>query len=147
MCAPLDFIGRLVALIPAPHFNLTRYHGVFAARSKLRSKVVPGPAPKEASAEPVQLRLALDGEPVRAALADELEAKPVSRHPWAYLLQRVFAVDVLTCSLCQGAMRLVNIASTAEEVARGLAELGLGPRPPSLVRAKLPGQRSLALCA
>jgi len=147
VCAPLDFIGRLVALIPAPHFNLTRYHGVFAARSKLRSKVVPGPAPKEASAEPVQLRLALDGEQLRATLADEVEAKPTySRHPWAYLL-RVFAVDVMTCSLCQGAMRLVNIASTAEEVARGLAELGLGPRPPSLVRAKLPGQRSLALCA
>ncbi len=77
---------------------------------------------------------------------DELEAKPVSRHPWAYLLQRVFAADVMTCSLCRGAMRLVKIASTAEEVARALAELGLGPRPPPRVRAKLPGQLELALC-
>ena len=81
MLAPLDFISRLVALIPAPRFNLTRYHGVFAARSKHRSEVVPGP--KEVSAEPVQLRLALDGEQLRTALADELETKPASRHPWA----------------------------------------------------------------
>ena len=146
--APLDFISRLVALIPAPRFNLTRYHGVFAARSKHRSEVVPGPAPNEASAEPVQLRLALDGEQARATLADEVETKkPASRHPWAYLLQRVFAVDVLTCSLCRGAMRLVKIASTVDEVARGLAELGLGPRPPPRAQAKLPGQLELALCA
>ena len=77
--APLDFIGRLVALIPAPRFNLTRYHGVFAARSKSRSEVVPGPVPKEP--EPVQLRLAFGGEQARATLADEVETKPASRHP------------------------------------------------------------------
>ena len=145
--APLDFISRLVALIPKPHFNLTRYHGVFAARSKHRSEVVPGPAPKEASAEPVQLRLAFGGEQARATLADEVETKRASRHPWAYLLQRVFAVDVLTCSLCKGAMRLVKSASTVDEVARGLAALGLGPRPPPRARPKLPGQLELTLCA
>ena len=142
---PLDFISRLVALIPAPHFNLTRYHGVFEARSKYRSEVVPGPAPKEA--QPVQLRLAFGGEQARATLADEVETKPASRHPWAYLLQRVFAVDVLSCSLCKGAMRLVKIASTVDEVARGLAELGLGPRPPPRARSKLPGQLELTLSA
>jgi hypothetical protein len=27
---PLDFISRLVALIPKPRVNLTRFHGVFA---------------------------------------------------------------------------------------------------------------------
>ena len=120
---------------------------MFAARSKHRSEVVPGPAPKETSAEPVQLRLAFGGERTRLVLVDELEVKPASRHPWAYMLQRVFAVDVMSCSLCRGAMRLVNIASTADEVARGLAELGLGPRPPPRVRPKLPGQLELALCA
>ena len=77
--APLDFISRLVALIPAPRFNLTRYHGVFAARSKYRSEVVPGPVPKEP--EPVQLRLVFGGEQARATLADEVETKPASRHP------------------------------------------------------------------
>jgi hypothetical protein len=34
----LDFIARLVALIPPPHFNTVRYHGVLAARAKARSE-------------------------------------------------------------------------------------------------------------
>jgi hypothetical protein len=27
---PLDFVARLVALVPKPRVNLTRFHGVFA---------------------------------------------------------------------------------------------------------------------
>ena len=30
MFEPLDFISRLVALIPKPRVNLTRFHGIFA---------------------------------------------------------------------------------------------------------------------
>ena len=41
------------------------------------------------------------------------------------MLQRVFAVDVMTCPRCRGAMRLVNIANTPDDVAWVLAELGL----------------------
>jgi hypothetical protein len=36
---PLDFIAKLVALVPKPRVNLTRYHGVFAPNSKYRIKV------------------------------------------------------------------------------------------------------------
>jgi hypothetical protein len=36
---PLDFIARLAALVPKPRVNLTRFHGVFAPNSKLRSQV------------------------------------------------------------------------------------------------------------
>jgi len=38
---PLDFISRLVALVPKPRVNLARFHGVFAPNSKYRAKVVP----------------------------------------------------------------------------------------------------------
>ena len=41
---PLDFMARLVALIPSPQVNLTRYHGVFAPNHPLRGKIVPGRA-------------------------------------------------------------------------------------------------------
>jgi len=34
---PLDFISRLVALVPKPRVNLTRFHGVFAPNSKYRA--------------------------------------------------------------------------------------------------------------
>lgn len=76
--------------------------------------------------EPMQMPLSLD------SAATELEgiAKPPARHPWAWLLQRVFAVDVMTCPRCRGAMRLVKIANTPDDIARVLADLGLGARPP-----------------
>jgi hypothetical protein len=38
---PLDFIARLVALVPKPRFNLTRFHGVFAPNSAHRARVTP----------------------------------------------------------------------------------------------------------
>jgi hypothetical protein len=38
---PLDFIARLVALVPKPRVNLTRFHGVFAPNSKHRALVTP----------------------------------------------------------------------------------------------------------
>jgi hypothetical protein len=34
---PLDFIARLVALVPKPRVNLTRFHGVFAPNSTHRA--------------------------------------------------------------------------------------------------------------
>ena len=37
----LDFIARLVALVPKPRVNLTRYHGVLAPNSKHRVLVTP----------------------------------------------------------------------------------------------------------
>ena len=140
---PLDFIARLVALIPPPHFNMVRCHGVLAARAHVRSEVVPGPAPKQP--EPIQLRLAFDGKGTPVEL--EFESTPASRHPWAWLLQRVFAVDVMTCSRCGGRMRLVEIANSRDDVARVLATIGLGPRPPPRPRLALPGQLELDLAA
>jgi hypothetical protein len=38
---PLDFVARLVALVPKPRVNLTRYHGVFAPNSQYRALVTP----------------------------------------------------------------------------------------------------------
>ena len=92
--------------------------------------------------EPVQLQLPLEGELLLSA-----PARPAPRHPWAWLLQRVFAVDVMTCPRCRGDMRLVKIASTPDEVERVLAELGLGPRPPPRPQPTLPGQLELELVA
>jgi len=116
---------------------MTRYHGVLAPRAKLRSEVVPGRAAEQA--DPVQLRLAFEVE----ATPGSLETKPASRHPWAWLLQRVFAVDVMTCSRCGDRMRLVKIATEQDDIARVLAKVGLGPRPPPRARPVLPGQLEL----
>jgi hypothetical protein len=138
---PLDFLARLAALIPPPRFHMLRYHGVRAAHAKVRATVVPGP-PAEAP-EPTQLGLLFDGETTGPAT----EAKRGSRHPWAWLLQRVFAIDVTVCRRCRGAMRLVKIINDSDEVARALAEAGLGPRPPPRPRPSPRGQLLLKFSA
>jgi hypothetical protein len=141
LLAPLDLIARLCALIPPPRFHMLRYHGVLAAHAKVRPEVVPGPV--AVATEPAQIPLSFDGE------ATELEVltKQPARHPWAWLLQRVFAVDIMTCPRCRGAMRLLEIANKPDDIARVLAELGLGPRPPPRPRPAPPGQLELDFAA
>jgi hypothetical protein len=39
--SPLEFIEKLAALVPPPRAHLTRFHGVLAPHSKIRSAIVP----------------------------------------------------------------------------------------------------------
>jgi hypothetical protein len=82
---------------------MLRYHGVLAAHAKDRARVVPGFA--RSSSESVQLGLAFDGEVKKL----EPGTSGSSRHPWAWLMQRVFAHEVLVCQRCKGDMRLVEV--------------------------------------
>jgi Putative transposase len=91
---PLDLIARRVALIPPPRFHMLRYHGVLAAHAKARAEVVPGHATSSPS-EPLQLGLAFDA--ARSEPPSESPSERASRHPWAWLLARVFAIDVTVC--------------------------------------------------
>ena len=144
---PLDLVARLVALVPPPRFHMLRYHGVLAAHAKARAEVVPGRA-ASASSEPVQLKLGFE-----AAHASEVESEPAStserasRHPWAWLLARVFAVDVTVCPRCAGRMRLLKLATTREDISKALAHAGLGPRPPPRPRLTMLGQLELRFAA
>ena len=44
--------------------------------------------------------------------------------PWAELLARTFAVDVLTCARCHGRLRLLAVVTDLASVARYLAATG-----------------------
>jgi hypothetical protein len=86
------------------------------------------------------------GHPVDAAQDLQVEHATADKPwPWFTRLQRVFAVDVLTCAKCQGPMALKKVAKTPKDIARVLAEVGLGPRPPPRPRPPLPGQLELEL--
>lgn len=69
---PMEFMGRLAALVPKPRVNLTRIHGVFSSNSKLRKHVVPR--------QPVE--------------RDERRKPSVYAMTWAQRLKRVFAIDI-----------------------------------------------------
>jgi len=138
---PLDFIARLCALVPPPYFNLTRFHGVLAPHAKLRAEVVPSLA--DVVCEPQQLELftfdnitnLFDVQPT-----NELPASKAGRHPWAQLLKRTFAVDVMVCPKCSSNMKLVEMATTPDAIQKGLAKAGLAPIPPPKPLPEVPSQ-------
>ena len=92
---PLDFISRLVALIPKPRINLTRFHGVFAPNSRYRAMVTPAKRGR--------------GKKTKAA-NDKQDQTPAERHAamtWAQRLKRVFDIDIKTCSECGSDVRII----------------------------------------
>ena len=103
---------RAMGQSPPPRFHLTRYAGVLASNAALRAEVVPGRA---------RAQRREDGpcEAIQRELFSEEKRKEVhaSRHPWAWLLKRVFAVEVLVCVHCAGKLRLVEIATEAAAAA------------------------------
>ena len=51
---PLDFIEKIVALIPPPHRHRRHYHGVFAPSSPLRQKVAANAKKRPEAFTPVE---------------------------------------------------------------------------------------------
>ena len=111
---PLSLLCRLAANVPPPRFHTLRYAGVLGPASHWREHLVP--APGEASPPSDEAT-----QPKRAS----------AYRPWAELLARTFAVDVLTCALCQGRMRLLALVKEPSSIARYLAGTGEPTEPPS----------------
>lgn len=95
---PLDFMGKLAALVPPPRAPLVKYSGVFAPNHKLRKLVVP----KRVELPPTESCESHGAE-------STAPAKTAPRLSWSQLMKRVFGVDVLTCSKC-GAQGMQVIA-------------------------------------
>ncbi len=76
---PLDFISRLVSLVPKPRVNLTRFHGVFAPNSKHRKQITPAKRDR--------------GGKTRSLDEDQTPAERKAAMTWAKRLKRVFNID------------------------------------------------------
>ena len=94
---PLDFVAKLLPLVPPPRVNQIRYHGVFGAHSKLRSQIAP--APVESKAKRGQLELAFSTGSKTKGTNSSGRARP-DRMLWADLAARTFEIDVLECARC-----------------------------------------------
>jgi hypothetical protein len=139
--SPLDFIARLCALVPPPYFHLTRFHGLLAPNCALRAEVVPKPDAQ--AKQPEQLELFDVNNP--NAEKTEPSSKPHTggRLPWAWLLKRVFKVDITVCPKCQGSLKIIELVTDSATIAKRLAEAGLGPMPPPKPTAPIKGQLAL----
>lgn len=130
---PVAFLRRLVGIIPPPRRHLVRYSGVFGPASKLRTK----------------LRALVPSDPTQQAGAHCAEPPPPARTasrarrlPWADLLQRVFADDVLQCP-CGGRRSIVAIVTDTALARALLAGLGLATEPVTFAPARAPPQPDL----
>lgn len=107
---PLDFIARLAALVPKPRVNLTRFHGVFAPNSKHRALVTPAKRGR--------------GNQVRVVEERPSPAERRASMTWAQRLKRVFNIDIETCSVCGGAMKVIACIEDPVVIKQILDHLG-----------------------
>ena len=103
-------MARLAALVPNRRVNLARYHGVFAPNHHLREQVTPARRGRR-----------------HAARAQEC---PVDRHAamtWARRLKRVFKIEIETCEICGGQMKVIAAIEDPSVIKRILTHLDHGP--------------------
>ena len=138
LLSPDQLLAHLATLVPPPRTHAVRYHGVFAPNATARARVVPlslGPAPptSPSPADPSAASPPAVGHPPRKR---DLPTRTY-RVPWADLLKKVFAVDVLSCP-CGGRRRLIAFIADAAVAKHILDHLRLDSRGPPLARAQAP---------
>ncbi len=106
---PLSLLCRLATSVPPPRFHTVKYAGVLASASAWRSRIARPPTPTAASED---------------VAAEARKPKRAGYRPWAELLARTFAVDVLECPTCKGRMKLIALVKKPESIARFLAGIG-----------------------
>lgn len=160
LLTPDELLARIATLVPPPRTHALRYHGLFAPNAKGRGRVVPGGerrkarrCARERAVDPANIDpapptgAATEGEPFRLAPppstsvgrpeADDPGAGEEARYrvPWAELLRKVFAIDVLECPRCAGRLELIAFIADGGVARRILAHLGLATHPPPLAKA------------
>ncbi len=120
---PLSLLCRLATSVPPPRLHTVKYAGVLAPASAWRARITrrPKAAPEETTAQ-------ADDAPKRAGS---------TYRPWAELLARTFAVDVLECPKCKGRMKLIALVKKPASIARFLQGIG----EPSCVPERSPPRR------
>jgi len=155
LLTPDELLARIASLVPPPRSHALRYHGLFAPNARDRKRVVPPPPAGRQDVE-AQEKEPTDPPGAIAAPAPEGPAAslppggfvlapaeptperplPRTRIPWAELLRRVFAVDVLDCPRCHGRLEIIAFIAEAAVARRILDHLGLEPQAPPLARAR-----------
>jgi Putative transposase len=121
---PLEFLARLAVLVPAPRVNLIRFHGQLAPSAKWREAIVPNSTD--------------DGDESDAGGCGDCRTgkKPPGRnYSWASLMARVFEIDVLKCSDCNGRLKILAAIHPPTNTQKILECMGLPIRPPPIARA------------
>jgi hypothetical protein len=140
---PVEMLRKLTALIPAPRAHVVRYAGIFAPAAKWRSAIVPTATSSTEAESTVVGRSgetsACPNDPLEAAMpaGQPPSVTPHTRnYPWAELMKRAWALDVLECPRCQGRMRILADIHSPDAIERILKCLDLPSRAPPVSRAE-----------
>jgi hypothetical protein len=155
---PSEFLEKLAAMIPKPRINLLVYHGVFAPHAHGRKDAVRRAHEGAARAATPSATCEGSRDPGNLAPAAAPAPQPVGGDPatprppppaagyvrpkyftWASLLERTFAIDVLTCPECGGRLRLIATITDHAVIKRILTHLGLPTDAPALRPAQVAG--------
>lgn len=117
---PMEFVEKVVALIPPPRANLLRYHGLLAPNSKMRSRIIPEDAEKKRQ-----------------------KKEYPAQSKWAELLKRSFAIEILRCSHCGGKMNVISTIQDPAVAKRILDSMGIAAEPPVMAPPRAPPQQEL----
>jgi hypothetical protein len=140
---PQDFMAKLAALVPAPRVHLTRFYGVFAPAAKWRPVIVPKPPTSSVESAVPSAAVPISVPECAPGINDPIEPKvttkempPHRNYAWAYLMMRVFLLDVLRCEQCGGGRMKILAAIHPPAATRKILEcLGLPTRGPPLTPA------------
>jgi hypothetical protein len=119
---PLEFLSRLTVLVPAPRVNTIRFHGLLGPAAKWRAAIVPEC--------PEIVADACGHEKDR----NEKKGRP-RNYAWASLIARVFEIDVLKCSDCNGRLRILAAIHPPVNTRKIFECMGLPSRAPPIARA------------
>jgi hypothetical protein len=117
---PQSFIRRIAMLVPAPRQHEITYTGLLAANAKHRNDIVRVPTHRRIARVDGN---AAAGAASKATHGPEAPRAPSSTMPWAELLKRTFAFDVLHCEHCGGRARVVAAITNRPVVEKILAHL------------------------
>ena len=111
---PMEFIEKLVAIIPRPRAHQVLYHGLLAPHAKRRAEIILSAETPPSSDRRESKSAAMVSREVRRR-----------RLTWAELMRRVFAVDVLRCEGCGGNRTIIAAITQPETIRAILACLGV----------------------
>jgi hypothetical protein len=118
---PLSLLCRLAAAVPPPRHHVVKYVGVLASACPWRARIAPRAERDGVDGYCAGALPAVVDEPRRPKKKKE---SANTYRPWADLLRRTFAVDVLQCPGCSGRMKLLAMVTEHASIVRFLAALG-----------------------
>jgi hypothetical protein len=138
---PDELLARIATLVPPPRAHALRYHGVFAPNSRVRAQVVPEQVADAAQTDAGSPRATSTKVPATPPKTRSPDAPGPTRTrvPWAELLQKVFAVDVLACPRCAGRLEVIAYIAEPRVAKQILDHLGLEAQAPPLAKTACVG--------